>query len=73
MDSAAKLQKSKSRASKSHLVPFNEVRKNCLPCQPQCVSNRLEDRPLMVHAQNTIPVQDGQVFHNCIPLVPLSG
>src|SRR5260370_17144036 len=58
----------KIRTSKSHLIPFNEVRKKRLACEPQCISDGLKDRPLMVCSQNTIPVQNGQLFHSCRPL-----
>ncbi len=58
----------KIRTSKSQLIPFKEVRKKCLACEPQCISDGLKDRPLMVCSQNTIPVQNGQLFHSCRPL-----
>src|SRR6266446_4563929 len=46
----------------------HEVKRNELARQPKRISNGLEYRPLMVCAQNAIPVDNGYRFHGCTPL-----
>src|SRR6266446_1533336 len=49
-------------------------KRNQLARQPKRISNGLEYRPLMVRAQNAIPVENGYRFHACTPVcVPSSG
>ena len=41
-----------------------------LPCQPQGISNGLENRPLTVGPQNAIPAEKGSWLHDRAPLTP---
>src|SRR6266446_6850909 len=51
-----------------------QSKRNQLARQPKRITNGLEYRPLMVRAQNAIPVENGYRFHGCTPVcVPSPG